>query len=108
MVALLGDSVGQFTSLLPSLATSEPVRIATITQYYQAVARTLVYLLRCVPAIGLVMYCVVSFRCAGPLKVPLHLLMTVICQPFSLVPDKLVSKASAAAAAAAAISGSTN
>ncbi|XP_065888879.1 uncharacterized protein [Dysidea avara] len=70
-----GDRSVQFTSSLPSLPTSEPERIATISQYYQVIVRTLIYLL--------------SFRCDGSVKVPLHLLMTVICQPFSLVPDKL-------------------
>ena len=54
-------------------------------------------ILKCPPhsivLVHFIMCSVVSFRCDGSVKVPLHLLMTVICQPFSLVPDKLVGGA---------------
>lgn len=63
------------SSIFPPLPTSEPQRIATISLYYQSVARSLVYLL--------------SFRLSTPVNIPSQLLMTTICQPFTMLPDRL-------------------
>ena len=90
LIASLNDSI------FPPLPANEPHRIATITLYYQSVTRSLVYLLRWVTSGShdyTLDHMIHSFRLsAGPVSIPLQLLMLVVCQPFTMFPDRLVGE----------------